>query len=106
MTSAPEIDTPEKLREYAEMHNVGPGWLFLTGKPADSEVLRRSLSFVQRNLVRDADKTNHIGVIRFGTEDCTRWAACPGLTPADWTATSILSEMDSPLKGGVRESRG
>ncbi|HEV7550893.1 MAG TPA: SCO family protein [Candidatus Angelobacter sp.] len=101
ITLDPEVDTPKRLREYAAMHRVGAGWLFLTGKSADIELLRRSLGFVQRNPLRDADKTNHIGVIRFGTEASMRWAACPGLAPADWIAISILSEMDSPLKGGV-----
>jgi protein SCO1 len=101
ITLDPALDTTQDLRQYAESHGVGPGWLFLTGKPADIEVLRRSLGFVQRNPARDANKTNHIGVIRFGTEARMRWAACPGLAPADWVATSILSEMDSPLKGGM-----
>ncbi len=100
ITLDPEVDTPDRLRQYAAMHGVGAGWLFLTGKAADIELLRRSLGFVQRNPQRDANKTNHIGVIRFGTEACMRWAACPGLAPADWVATSILSEFDSPTKGG------
>ena len=100
ITLDPEVDTPDRLRQYAANHGVGAGWLFLTGKPNDIELLRRSLGFVQRNPLRDADKTNHIGVIRFGTEACMRWAACPGLAPADWVATSILSEFDSPTKGG------
>ncbi len=104
ITLSPEVDTPKKLREYAAMHGVQRGWQFLTGKPADIELLRRSLGFTQRNPVRDADKTNHIGIIRFGTEASMRWAACPGLAPADWVATSILSEMDSPLKGGVKDN--
>jgi protein SCO1/2 len=105
ITLDPAVDTPKQLREYAARHRTGAGWLFLTAKPADIELLRRSLGFVQRNPVRDANKTNHIGIIRFGTEACMRWAACPGLAPADWIATSILSEMDSPLKGGTREDR-
>lgn len=100
ITLDPEVDTPDRLRQYAANHGVGAGWLFLTGKLTDIELLRRSLGFVQRNPQRDADKTNHIGVIRFGTEACMRWAACPGLAPADWVATSILSEFDSPTKGG------
>jgi len=99
-TLDPEVDTPDRLRQYAAMHDVGAGWIFLTGKTSEIELLRKSLGFVQRNPLRDADKTNHIGVIRFGTEACTRWAACPGLAPADWVATSILSEFDSPTKGG------
>jgi protein SCO1 len=103
ITLDPEVDTPKQLREYAARHRTGAGWMFLTAKPADIELLRRSLGFVQRNPVRDANKTNHIGIIRFGTEACMRWAACPGLAPADWIATSVLSEMDSPLKGAVKK---
>jgi protein SCO1/2 len=104
VTLEPEVDTPKELQRYAATHGVGTGWLFLTGKSADIELLRRLLGFTQRNPVRDADKSNHIGVIRFGTEASMRWAACPGLAPADWVATSILSEMDSPLKGAVKEN--
>jgi protein SCO1/2 len=35
MTVDPEHDTPERLKEYAERFGVGPGWSFVTGKPAD-----------------------------------------------------------------------
>jgi protein SCO1 len=99
ITLDPEVDTPGQLWRFAAKHQVGVGWLFLTGKSSHIELLRRSLGFVQLNPLRDADKTNHIGVIRFGTEACMRWAACPALAPADWIATSILSEIDSPAKG-------
>jgi protein SCO1/2 len=39
----PENDTPEKLKEYANAFSAGPSWLFLTGKPADMEVIRYKL---------------------------------------------------------------
>src|SRR3954466_6206539 len=35
LTVKPEEDTPEALKAYSEMHRTGPGWQFLTGKPAD-----------------------------------------------------------------------
>ncbi len=35
MTVDPETDTPERLKEYAERFGAGPGWSFVTGKPAD-----------------------------------------------------------------------
>jgi len=106
ITLDPVVDKPERLRLYAAKHHVGDGWLFLTGKPVEIELLRRSLGFVQRNPLRDANKMNHIGVIRFGTEACMRWAACPGLAPADWIATSILSEIDGPAKGRIKGDPG
>src|ERR1051325_3094644 len=39
----PEHDTPEVLKEYAEMYNAGPGWLFLTGKKEDILLLGKKL---------------------------------------------------------------
>src|SRR5262245_39588467 len=39
ITVKPEEDTPAMLREYAERHGTGPGWLFLTGDPRDIELL-------------------------------------------------------------------
>src|SRR6266852_3773222 len=41
----PDEDSPAVLKEYAESYKVRPGWKFLTGAPADMELLRRSLGF-------------------------------------------------------------
>jgi protein SCO1 len=62
ITLKPEEDTPEVLKEYAEMHGAGRGGLFLTGKPADIETLRRSLGFTSPDPEEDANKSNHIGM--------------------------------------------
>jgi protein SCO1/2 len=35
MTVDPERDTPERLKEYSERFQAGPGWSFVTGKPED-----------------------------------------------------------------------
>jgi protein SCO1/2 len=88
-TLQPEKDTPQVLKEYAEMHGVKPGWTFLTGKPADLELLRRRLGFTNPNPEQDKDKSNHIGNIRYGNEPLMLWAACPGLAHAKWIAESI-----------------
>ncbi len=102
ITLKPEEDTHEALRKYAGGFHVGPGWQFLTGKPSDIEVLRRSLGYAYADPVEDADKSNHIGMLRFGNEPFVRWAACPGQAHADWIATSILLEADGPLRGRAR----
>jgi len=75
----PEQDTPESLAEYARMHKVGPGWQYLTGAPADLELLRRKLGFTDPDPALDADKSNHIGNVRYGNEPLQLWAACPGM---------------------------
>ena len=38
-----------------------------------------SLGFIDRDPARDANKSNHIGMLRFGNEPMTLWAGCPGL---------------------------
>ncbi len=64
ITLKPEEDTPAVLKQYAEMHNIKPGWTLLTGKPDDIELLRRSLGFTNLDPRLDKDKTQHIGNIR------------------------------------------
>jgi protein SCO1/2 len=85
----PEEDTPAALKEYADMYDVRPGWKFLTGAPADMELLRRSLGFTDPDPKLDQDKSTHIGNIRYGNEPMMLWSACPGLAHAEWIAESI-----------------
>jgi protein SCO1 len=89
ITLKPEKDTPEVLASHIRMHKVGPGWLFLTGAPADVETLRRRLGFTDPDPERDRDTTNHIGNLRYGNEPRHIWGSCPGLLSAATIATSI-----------------
>ncbi len=78
-TLQPEHDTPERLKEYAETFDVKPGWLFLTGAPADIELLRRRLGFADSDPVEDADLEQHIGIVRIGNEPLNRWIMAAAL---------------------------
>ena len=100
----PEQDTPEVLKEYAKMHGAGPGWLFLTGKPEDIETLRRSLGFTSPDPEEDANKSNHIGMIRIGNEPMLRWSACPAEIRPQGIINAILAEADDPLRGPTSET--
>lgn len=95
LTLEPEKDTPLVLKHYAEMHGVKPGWLFLTGHRNDMETLRRKLGFVDPNPTIDADKSQHIGLVRIGNEALDRWSACPALLKPEQIVKSILS-MEGP----------
>lgn len=98
ITLKPEEDTPRKLAAYARAYKVGPGWQFLTGDPKDIELLRRKLGFFDRDPVRDADKSNHIGMVRWGNEPETLWTACPGsLAPSK--IVKEISLVESPMAG-------
>jgi len=89
ITVKPEEDTPAKLKDYAEMHGAGANWMFLTGRPDDLEMLRRTLGFVDLNPQVDKDKAQHSGVIRYGNEPLSLWGACPGSSKPEWIAEEI-----------------
>ena len=98
LTLSPEKDTPEALKRYAKMHGVKPGWLFLTGNPDDIERLRRSLGFFTGNVKLDKDKSNHIGMVKYGNERREWWGMCPGKAKPTWIVESILW-MEEPKQG-------
>src|SRR5437764_10033157 len=101
VTLSPEEDTPKDLRAFARMHGAGPGWTFLTGRPEDILLLRRSLGFFYDNPKEDADRNNHSGMILVGTEPLMRWAMCEGGATPEWIATVLRTEMDAPFRGSV-----
>lgn len=95
ITLKPEEDSPTALNRYAQMHGVKPGWLFLTAAPADIELLRRKLGFTNPDPKLDADKSQHIGMVRYGNERLQLWAACPGMANPSWIFESV-SFVDWP----------
>jgi protein SCO1 len=87
----PSLDSPEVLRDYATRFHAGPGWQFFTGDERDIDAVRRHLGFTDPDPTRDADKTNHTGMIRYGNEPLTLWAACPGMSKPESLVKSILA---------------
>jgi len=102
----PDEDTPAALADYAALHDVGPGWLFLTGQPADVELLRGMLGFKYDDPAEDADKSNHTGMLRIGNEPYLRWSMCEGQADPKWIAKSILLEMDGPTRPAALATAG
>ena len=68
------------IESLTKTYGVGPGWLFLTGKKTDIELLRHRLGFVDSDPVEDADPEQHIGTVRITNEPMHRWAMSPALT--------------------------
>ena len=101
ITLSPEEDSPRDLKAYAKMHGVGQGWMFLTGKPDDILLLRKSLGFFYDDPKEDTDRNNHSGMLVVGTEPLMRWAMCQGGADPKWIATVIQTEADAPLTGSV-----
>ncbi len=89
-TLKPEEDSHAALKAYVAARKLGPGWSFLTGRPSDLELLRRRLGFTDPDPTRDADKTNHTGMVRYGNEGLQLWAAFPGMSRPEAIAKSML----------------
>src|SRR5260370_16035287 len=82
-TLKPEEDTVDVLKHHMEMHGVRPGWTFLTGKPKDMELLRRSVGFTNPDPKLDQDINQHIENVRYGNEPLMRSGVCPGTSDAN-----------------------
>ncbi|MFI3184704.1 MAG: SCO family protein [Methylococcaceae bacterium] len=89
ITLKPEHDTPAVLKAYAEMHKIQPGWSFLTGTPANIELLREHLGFKFSDPSLDKDKSQHLGVVKFGIESLERWGMAPALGDAKYLAEYV-----------------
>lgn len=86
----PVTDTPAKLKAYWEAFGSKPGWLFLTGSPADIERLRRQLGGYDLDPTIDADPEQHAGIVTVGNDRTNRWAALPLWMDRRQLAATIL----------------
>jgi protein SCO1/2 len=102
-TLKPEQDDVKAIREYRAMYHAQPGWTFLTGKSEDLEKIRKGIGFTYPDPAIDADKTQHIGNVRYGNEPLMLWAACPGMAHAEYLAESI-SWMIRPETNRIQPS--
>jgi len=103
ITLKPEEDTVATLNHHRKMFDAGPGWTFLTGKPEDIEAIRAAVGFKYPDPAIDADKTQHIGNIRYGNEPLMLWSACPGMANPAWIAET-LEWMIKPEVSRVQKS--
>lgn len=89
ITLEPEHDTQSVLKAYAELFRVKPGWKFLTGRKSDIELLRKQMGFTFSDPVLDQDKTQHIGVVKYGIKPLERWGTYPALGNPKYIAEYI-----------------
>jgi len=89
------------LADYAETMGVGPGWLFLTGRPEDIQTLRENLGYYDPwEPDYGEDLTDHLGFLLMGNEPHGWW----GTVPATAAPTQIvhLVEWLAPNSYGLR----
>src|SRR4029077_48173 len=96
----PERDTPVELKAYAEKFHAGPGWLFLTGKKADIDVVRKKLGQAAR--AGENDTTDHSTSLMIGNTATGQWIRDSSMDNAQYIAVIIrdwLSSWADPTPG-------
>jgi protein SCO1/2 len=86
----PGTDTPDALARYAAAHDVGPGWLFLTGSRNDIDRIRRRLASTDD----DDDPSQHTGMLTYGNEPAGQWRMVNVMAPPEKLARDLLRLAD------------
>jgi protein SCO1/2 len=66
----PENDSPAALKRYMQTYGVKPGWMFLTGKKSDVDLL---ISKLAMKVTDPASPRDHDTSIRLGNEKLGQW---------------------------------
>jgi protein SCO1 len=93
ITIDPDHDTPPVLKAYAEKFHAGPGWLFLTGKAEDIELISRKLGIYSEP--DPANKDGHTPSLIVGNEATGQWMRNSALDNARFLARTIGDWMNS-----------
>ena len=103
ITIDPDHDSPEVLKAYAEKYRVGPGWLFLTGKARDIELISRKLGLYTEPDPSDPD--GHTPMLLVGNERTGQWMRNSALDNPRFLASTIgdwLTSWDNGAKQALR----
>jgi protein SCO1 len=95
----PKRDTPPVLKRYAEQYHAGPGWLFLTGKPSDIELISKKLG-----LYSDPDSGNrdgHTTQLLIGNVATGQWMQNSATDNPRFLATTLSNFIDAWKKPGA-----
>jgi protein SCO1/2 len=91
ITIEPEHDTPEVLKAYADKYHVGPGWMFLTGKPDDIKLISRKLGLDK--LPNGNDPDGHTPSLLIGNEATGIWMRNSALDNTKFMALKIQNML-------------
>jgi len=97
ITIDPAHDTPDVLKAYAERYHAGPGWLFLTGRPADIELISKKLGLYSEPDPSDPD--GHTPTLLVGNESTGQWVQNSALDNPQFLARTIGDWLSSWAAG-------
>ncbi len=107
ITIDPKHDTPKVLKTYAKHFNVGPGWLFLTGKEADIKLVVKKLGLSRGS--DSANKDGHTASLMLGNEPSGQWMRHSAVDNPEFLSASIGSflgwRVDPKLQKSYAEAR-
>jgi len=93
ITIDPDHDTPQVMKEYSERFHAGPGWLFLTGKAADIELISRKIGLYTEPELNNPD--GHQPNLLIGNETTGQWMRNSALDNPQFMATTIGDWLNS-----------
>ena len=93
ITIDPEHDTPAVLKAYAEQYHAGPGWVFLTGRREDIDLLSKRLGLYSEP--NPEDKDGHLPALLVGNEATGQWMRNSALDNPRFLAATIGAWMNS-----------
>jgi protein SCO1/2 len=102
ITIDPDHDTPAVLKDYAEKFNAGPGWLFLTGKAADIELISRKTGLYTEPDPKNPD--GHTPSLLVGNEVTGQWMRNSATDNPKFLARTIgdwLNSWQTAKKTGI-----
>ncbi|HEX6623870.1 MAG TPA: SCO family protein [Pyrinomonadaceae bacterium] len=88
----PTVDTPDKLKRYADSFKARPGWYFLTGEKQNVDwVLYKLGGYVE-------DKMKHSGVLIIGNESTGEWVKTAALRNPAQIAEAVTALLKTEKK--------
>jgi protein SCO1/2 len=93
----PETDTPERLRDFMQKFQVGPGWTFLTGARADIDLIQTKLGLTPAG----DTPTAHSASIILANEKTGQWIKRSPYDNPQMLANLLLGHLDPSATGPV-----
>jgi protein SCO1/2 len=92
----PKRDTAEAMKEYADKYHAGPGWLFLTGKKEDIDLINKKLGFQEPD---PNNRDGHAPHLLLGNEATGQWIRNNALDNPRYLAVMIGDWMNNWQSG-------
>jgi protein SCO1/2 len=94
----PKRDTPAQLKTYAAKYHIAPGWLFLTGKKEDIDLISKKLGLYTAS---DTNQDGHTPGLMLGDEPNGLWMRNSAVDNPRFLATTIMNNF---LKDGESQT--